>query len=308
MTGHVSVADAIRAGAARMAEHDPLCARIDAETLMAHALGLPRSQMLLHAMREPVPHTFDALVERRMAHEPVAYIVGEAEFWGRDFAVSRDVLIPRGDSEALIRAALDGAGEAGRVLDLGTGSGALLVTFLAERPGWRGAGTDRCDAALAVARRNAERHGVADRAAFERADWSIAGWERGLGTRSFDLVLCNPPYIELSAPLDVGVRAFEPAGALFAGDDGLADYRVLLPQLPHLLAPRGFALFEIGHTQFEAVAELAGANGFSASLERDLAGRPRCAVLRAGGDLHSRTGEGLAKGGTIATSSHTDRR
>lgn len=272
----MTVGEAIRAAAERLAGASDT-ARLDAELLMAHALGCSRSDMLLRAMRDPAPESFAAFVERRAAHEPVAYITGAAEFRGLALTVSPATLIPRGDSETLVDAALERAGPQGRAIDLGTGSGALLLALLAERPGWEGVGIDASAAALAVAGGNAEALGLAGRSTFHRRDWREAGWADGLGT--FDLVLCNPPYVEADAALDPQVRDFEPASALFAGPEGLDDYRLLLPQLGALLKPGGFAVFEIGANQAEAVSALAAAAGLSASLRRDLAARPRALVM-----------------------------
>lgn len=274
----VIVRDALREAALALAgvSESP---RLDAELLMAHALGATRSDLLLRHMADPVPAAFAALAVRRLAHEPVAYILGRQEFYGLDLAVSPAVLIPRGDSETLIEAArsvLDGRPPT-RILDLGTGSGALLLAALSAWPRAHGTGIDRSDAALAVAASNAGALGMAERASFARADWTQAGWAGDLGR--FDLILANPPYVEDHAELAPQVRAHEPAGALFAGPDGLDDYRVLIPQLPGLLAENGLALVEIGHTQGDAVSSLAEAAGMTARLHRDLGNRPRALEL-----------------------------
>ncbi len=268
----MTAADAIRAAAERLAATSDT-ARLDGEVLMAHLLGCTRTELLLHRMQDPVPPGFAALVERRMGHEPVAYITGRQEFYGLPFRVSPAVLIPRGDSEVLVEAALAARPDALRVLDCGTGSGALLLAVLAYLTAARGVGVDRSEEALAVARTNAEQLGLRPQAEFRQADWTAAGWAEELGR--FDLVLANPPYVETAAELDASVRAHEPAGALFAGPDGLDDYRVLVPQLPALLAPGGVALVEIGATQADAVAAIGAAAGLSARLHHDLAGRPR---------------------------------
>jgi release factor glutamine methyltransferase len=273
----VTVGEAIRAAAESLADTSDT-ARLDAELLMAHALGVSRSDMLLRAMRAPVPPGFAALIDRRAGHEPVAYITGTAEFFGLALAVTPATLIPRGDSESLIVAALALAGEAGRAIDLGTGSGALLLALLAERAGWQGVGIDASAGALAVAAGNAAALGLAARSDWHRRDWHTPGWAEGLGT--FDLILCNPPYVEADAALDAQVRDYEPASALFAGPEGLDDYRVLIPQLGQLMVPGGAAIFEIGAGQAEPVTALAEAAGFSADLHRDLAQRPRALVLR----------------------------
>ena len=255
-------------------------ARLDAELLMAHALGCSRSDMLLRHMRDPAPGGFAGLLERRIADEPVAYIIGEAEFFGRRFTVNPDVLIPRIDSETVVNAALAAAPDPRRVLDCGVGSGCLLLTVLAERSGAMGIGIDRAPQALAVASRNAEGLGIATRAELRQADWTMSGWAADLGR--FDLVIANPPYVESEATLDASVRDHEPHGALFAGPDGLDDYRILIPQLRGLLAPGGAAVLEIGWRQAGAVTKLAKETGFDALLTRDLADRPRALTLTYG--------------------------
>lgn len=272
-----TVAAALRQAAERLSQVSDT-ARLDAEVLMAHALGVSRSDLLLRHMQRGAPPGFAALVDRRALREPVAYIVGEQEFHGLPFRVTPDVLIPRDDSEATLAGALEDAGEGGRVLDCGVGSGALLLGFLAERRGWRGVGIDRSAGALQIAGENAARLGLAARVQLVEADWHCEGWAAGLGR--FDRILANPPYVEDDAALSPSVREFEPAGALFAGADGLDDYRALVPQLPALLTPGGTAVLEIGAAQDRAVARIAGEAGFSATLRRDLAGRPRALILR----------------------------
>lgn len=273
MSGGQTVAEAIRAATDLLGSRTD-SARLDAELLMAEALGVRRSDLFLRHMRDPAPAGFAELVARRAAHEPVAYIRGYQEFFGLPFMVSPAVLIPRGDSETLVEAALAAHPAAARVLDCGTGSGALLLAVLHELPQASGIGIDRSEPALAVAAANATRLGLGERAQMIRADWLEPGWTTAVGG-PFDLVLANPPYVETDAPLDPTVRDHEPAGALFAGAEGLDDYRVLVPQLPGLLADQGVALVEIGHTQAEAVTAIGAEAGLSAQLHRDLAGRPR---------------------------------
>ena len=272
-----TVADILRAAAQRLAPISDT-ARLDAEVLMAHALGVARSELLLRHQRDPVPEGFAALCERRRTREPVAYIVGEQEFYGRPFLVTPEVLIPRGDSETIVQAALDACPAPARVLDCGVGSGALLLSVLAERVGALGIGIDRSLGALAVAAANAGRLGLAARARMLRGDWHEPGWADGLGR--FDLILANPPYVEAGALLDRSVAAYEPAGALFAGPDGLDDYHALIPQLRGYLSDRGCAVLEIGHNQAEQVRAIAGLVGFSTELQRDLAGRARALILK----------------------------
>ncbi len=239
---------------------------------MAHALGIERSALLLDLDR-PAPAAFTQFAERRARQEPVAYITGVRGFWTIDLEVVPGVLIPRADSETLIEAAAAhfGSRAPARVLDLGTGSGALLLAALDQWPGATGVGVDQSEAALAIARENAERLGMAARARIIRGGWD------GTGER-YDLILCNPPYIAKSEALPDEVVRYEPASALFAGADGLDDYRRIAPLLPGQLAPGGAAILEIGSTQAEAVTALLRAAGLTVALRRDLAGRPRALV------------------------------
>jgi release factor glutamine methyltransferase len=163
-----------------------------------------------------------------------------------------------------------------RILDLGTGSGALLLATLSVFGDAQGVGIDASAAALAVASGNATRLGLDERANFERRDWTLDGWADGLG--QFDLILCNPPYIEDETPLSPMVARHEPHSALFAGPDGLRDYRILLKTLEKLLKTNGFAIFEIGFNQSKTVEKLGTEAGFSSELTHDLSGNPR--VLR----------------------------
>lgn len=273
----MTVGEAIRAAAERLSGTSDT-ARIDAELLMAHALDCSRSDMLLKRIRDPAPAAFAGLVERRAGHEPVAYIVGLQEFYGRRFAVGPGVLIPRADSETIVQAALDACSAPRRVLDLGTGSGALLLSVLAERSSSMGVGLDASPRAVAIATQNARSLSLPNEWRFERRSWHDAGWSAGLGT--FDLILCNPPYVEDGAVLDADVRDFEPGEALFSGPQGLDDYRALLPQMPELLNKNAVAVFEIDHKQAESVAKIAADAGFSSALRRDLAGRPRALIVR----------------------------
>lgn len=265
---------AIAAAARRLATTSDT-ARLDAELLMAHALGVPREALLLGRMDDLAPARFAALVDRRVSGEPIAYIIGHRAFWTIELEVGPGVLVPRPDSETLIEAAVAHFGRRGprRVLDLGTGPGTLLLAVLAEWPDARGLGVDASPPALDYAGRNACTLGLADRARFRLGDWAegVAG--------PFDLVLCNPPYVESGARLARDVADHEPAEALFAGPDGLDDYRRIAPALPRLIAPGGLAAIEIGHDQFAAVAALLAAEGLSASLRRDLAGRDRCVLV-----------------------------
>jgi release factor glutamine methyltransferase len=244
--------------------------RLDAELLMAHALGVERNAILLDPNRYTVPDSFPALVERRLRHEPIAYITGTRGFWSIDLAVGPGVLVPRADSEALLIAAQ--AHFAGRapttVLDLGTGPGTLLLAALDEWPA-EGLGIDYSGQALDYARANAAALGVTDRTHFIRGSWAsaIAG--------QFDLILANPPYIATDEQLPAEVHDHEPHAALFAGADGLDDYRILAEQLPTLIAPGGAAAIEIGATQAVSVTALLVARGLRVTLHHDYGGNPR---------------------------------
>ena len=266
------IAHALAEAARRLAETSDT-PRLDAELLLAHALGIGREALLLHRLRDDAPIGFGSLVERRLRHEPVAYITGTRAFWTIELGVNPAVLIPRPESETLIEAAVAHFGSAGpkRVLDLGTGSGALLLAALMEWPGASGMGVDASEAAVAVARANAARLGLG-----ARADIRPGGW-RWAGDGGFDLVLCNPPYIGIGESLPAQVVDHEPHGALFAGADGLDDYRALAPLLR--LPPGGLACFEIGADQAGAVSALFAAQGFATRVAPDLAGRDRCVIV-----------------------------
>ncbi|MBU2340879.1 MAG: peptide chain release factor N(5)-glutamine methyltransferase [Alphaproteobacteria bacterium] len=275
----MSVGTAIRRAAELLAASSDT-ARLDAELLMAQALGATRSDMLLRHMREPEPAGFATLVERRARHEPVAHILGRQEFYGLDLRVTRDTLIPRGDSETLVEAAAEWFADReppARILDLGTGTGALLLAALSLWPEAAGLGIDASEAALAVAQENAVALGMGERVSLRLTDWRQPGWADSLGR--FGLALCNPPYVEEDAELAPEVRDHEPARALFAGAEGLDDYRVLIPALRGLLAESAPAILEIGASQAAPVAALATTAGFAAALHHDLAGRPRALLL-----------------------------
>jgi len=256
--------------------------RLDAELLMAHALGVTRETLLLRHLDDPVPPPFADLLARRLAHEPVAYVTGTRAFWTIELSVGPGALIPRPDSETLIEAAVDHFGAQGpkTILDLGTGPGTLLLAALDQWPGATGVGIDRSETALAYARRNAERLGLADRAQFRRGDWGA-----GLDER-FDLILCNPPYVEAGAQLASDVAEWEPHEALFAGSDGLEAYRDLAPGMRRWLAPGGLACVEIGAGQACLRAQRFDDVGSAAAalrvLRQDLWKRERNSLRRHG--------------------------
>ena len=250
--------------------------RLDAEVLMAHALGVTRNEMLLGNRNASCPDAFAALLDRRLAHEPIAYIIGERDFWTISLSVGPGVLIPRADSETLIEAAVAHFGERtpNTILDLGTGPGTLLLAALNQFPKAIGLGIDASETALNYACHNAEKNGLSARATFKQGDWAeeVEGW--------FDLILCNPPYVESEADIDRQVRDYEPSEALFAGADGLDDYRRLAPQIARLLGNQNIAVVEIGHDQADAVSALFEAERLVISIKTDLGGRDRCLIVR----------------------------
>lgn len=251
--------------------------RLDAEVLMSAALGITRDRLLLSNPNGQAPDAFYEFIERRAKGEPVAYITGQRAFWTIDLAVGPGALVPRPDSETLIVAAVEYfAGSTGpeRILDLGTGPGTLLLAALDEWPKAIGLGIDSSETALYYAKRNAERLGMADRATFR-----LGNWAEGVKA-SFDLVLCNPPYVAESAATGPGVAEYEPAEALYAGSEGLDDYRRLAPEIGRLLAPGGFAAIEIGFDQATSAAALFETQGLSPSLAFDLGNRPRALLIK----------------------------
>jgi release factor glutamine methyltransferase len=272
-----TITEAIRVGTLRLrnAVDNP---RLEVRVLLAHAIGGTRADLIREPGRVVETARFHALIDRRLTHEPLAHILGRREFWSLDFQVSPATLIPRPDSETLITAAL--AAFAGRpppaaILDLGTGTGCLLLALLHEFPAAFGIGIDIAPDAARLAGDNAGRLGMADRAAF------VAGnWTNPLDAQ-FDLVISNPPYIPTAdiATLMPDVARYEPARALDGGPDGYDAYRIILRNLPRRLAPGGVAVLELGIGQADTVAALAREAGFAMSLHLDLAGIQRAIAL-----------------------------
>ncbi len=283
VTRTATVGAAVFDAARRLADSGVENARLDARLLVGHALGVGPEAVAGYperAMDGGARGRLEGLLARRAGREPLARILGRREFWSLSFKITADTLDPRPDSEAVVQSALDAVGRVSgprpgplRILDLGTGSGCLLLALLHELPEALGLGVDRSAAAVAVARENAESLGLADRAAFFAGNWG-AGIDG-----DFDCIVANPPYIRDSeiASLAPEVAGFEPRLALSGGDDGLDCYRDIAPQLPSLLAPLGTATVEIGAGQAAAVAGIFGQSGLNiAGIDRDLAGRERC--------------------------------
>lgn len=288
--GH-SRAEALRRAAKALEQAGIAEARGDARFLCLHILGLTSTDLALRGHLPVGQEGAKALTEalgRRLASEPVARILGEWEFRGLTFALSPGTLVPRPDTETLVDTALRlGTVPSPTILDLGTGSGCILIALLDQWPGARGLGIDLSLDALATARRNAAANGVGDRAAFLRGDWCAA--VRG----PFDLILSNPPYIASGVipTLAEEVRRYDPAAALDGGADGLDAYRAIIDSLaarPGLLVTDGALLLETGHDQAEAVAGLGRGAGFHvAGIDCDLAGHARVVTLRPPFDVTS---------------------
>jgi release factor glutamine methyltransferase len=257
--------------------------RFEARLLLSHASGLRTEEMIARG-RDPAPPAIEqslrALTARRVRREPMAYILGEREFWGLPFKVTPAVLVPRPDSETVIEAALalmPDRARAWRILDLGLGSGCLLLTLLKEFPQAHGVGLEASPDALAVAQANAESLGVADRASLRLGDWRQPGWVDLLGG-PFDLAVSNPPYVEAAAidGLMPEVARHEPRLALDGGADGLAAYRTLAAAGPRLVAPGGYFLVEGGEGQATEIARLFAVAGLTPGTPfKDLAGIDR---------------------------------
>ena len=251
-------------------------ARLDAELLMAEALHIDRDKLILSPPDRDVPKRFWSMVKRRLKDEPIAYITGRRAFWNIDLHVGPGVLVPRPDSEVLIASAIEHFEKNGgpqRILDLGTGPGTLLLAALDIWPNATGLGIDVSRRALSYASANARRLGFEKRLKFKLGNWADGIEE------SFDLILCNPPYVAEGAELGPGVREYEPDEALFAGEKGLDAYAELAPQLPGLLNRGGLAVVEIGHEQAKAVTKLIVHEGLDSKVVNDLADHPRALLL-----------------------------
>lgn len=232
----------------------------DARLLMAGALGIDVSRLTLALHDDidpPCQDRFDAFIAQRLLHRPVSRILGTRLFWGRSYHITDDVLDPRGDTETLIAAALEHAGD--RILDLGTGSGVIAITMAAERPTAKVVASDISKSALDVAQKNARDLGVADRLSFVQGSWFDAV------TGRFDLILSNPPYISDAEMRDLApeVLGYDPHIALTPGGDGLDPYRIIARHAPDVLTPYGAVIVEIGHAQAADVTRIFASAGFS---------------------------------------------
>jgi release factor glutamine methyltransferase len=253
---------------------------LEAELLLGHVLKLSRIELIIHRQR-PVTgsemDTFRALLERRIKREPIAYIVGEKEFFGRPFRVTPQVLIPRPETEAMVEYAVAAAPKGSRVLEIGVGSGAVIVSLLCERPDLEGYGNDISFDAIRVARDNARFHGVKDRLRLYTGD-GLKGVHA-----TFPLILANPPYVALSEQgrLEDDVRLFEPPTALFGGKDGLDIVKEIIEDASGCLSSEGLLIMEVGQGQRDAAEDMVSGQGRLRVRQwmKDLAGIPRTAVM-----------------------------
>jgi len=279
----LTVAQARRAAADRLRERGFDTPDLDARLLLGHALGLGHAALVAQSARRLAPAeaaALDAVLARRLAHEPVARIVGTREFWSLPLRITPAVLVPRPETETVVEAVLAVVARDRPLLiaDLGVGSGAILLALLSGLPLAFGIGTDRDTDALRVARDNAQRLALADRVGFVAGDFgtALAG--------GCDVVVSNPPYIPTAdiAALAADVREYDPQAALDGGPDGLAAYRAIAADAARLLAPGGWLAVEIGVDQGEAVSELLAARGLAVTEapRRDLAGCPRVVTAR----------------------------
>lgn len=275
-------AEALRAATRALAGANVPEPLTDARILLCAAAGIDRAALV----RDPDlmlggdAELFETYLQRRLVREPVSRILGWREFWGLDLEVTPAVLDPRPETETLIGATLDVVGRSldqhWRILDLGTGSGAILCALLSELPAARGWAVDLSAGACAVARSNLIRHGLATRSLVLQGDWASS-----LPEQSFDIVVSNPPYIDTSMidALDADVREHDPRAALDGGADGLAAYRTIAAQIPNLLAPSGHALLEVGAGQAAQVTDLLQRAGLRpVGTSRDLAGIERVVI------------------------------
>jgi len=263
---------------------------IDARLLLQQVLGITREELLLEPKRmlsETEQQQFESLLERRLAHEPMSHIIGSREFYGLEFKVTPDVLTPRPDTETVVDTVLlqitenrrwktSNPASVIRILDLGTGTGCLLLSLLHALPNARGTGVDISPQALAVAQENAEKLGLAD-----RAEFALSRWCEKI-SKNYDIIVANPPYIASNAiaALMPDVADYEPHLALDGGPDGLAAYRDIARQLRPHLAEQAIVVLEIGAGQERLVADIFITEGFRLEAERsDLAGIPRCLVM-----------------------------
>lgn len=275
------IADILKEAEAELQQGGIESADIDARLLVQHVTGLTREDILLKPERLiediKVKHLKE-LLARRALHEPVSRIIGLRDFWRHQFKISPETLDPRPDSEILVESVLSRRGHAKNILDLGTGSGCLLLSILGDAPELTGVGIDISEGAIDVARENAKRLGLAARASF-----AATGWETYSPKNLFDIVISNPPYIAWheGPDLEPEVAEYDPDRALFGGEDGLAAYREIALLLPEFLKPEGLVFLEIGATQAKSVTDILAKAGYDViQIQHDLAKRDRVLVAK----------------------------
>lgn len=272
-------ADALVRQAAQALASSSDTARLDAELLLCHVIGKPRTWLYTwgdQPLDADAQAVFVALIERRKCGEPIAYIIGEREFWGLSLETAPHTLIPRPDTELVVEAALDRAmNPSGRLLDLGTGTGAIALAFASERPEWQITGLDVVPEAVALAQRNAKRLAIPN-AAFLESNWFVAL----SATSRYELIVSNPPYIPATDHhLNEGDVRFEPRSALVADDEGLADLHHVVNTAWQHLTPGGWLLLEHGWTQADAVCAMLKSLGYErVESLRDLGQQPRVSL------------------------------
>lgn len=256
-------------------------AGLDARYLLLAAAKMDAAQ-LISADKDSIPESvstaFDAMGERRLKGEPVARILGEKEFYGHNFVLNKETLVPRPETELIVDVALERFSRDGRVLDLGTGTGAIAITLLLEYPDASGVAVDLSKGALECAQQNAERHGVQDRLTLLHGSWFDP-----VPAQKFDLIISNPPYIGVDERDEMNAEAlgFDPQMALFAEEGGLAAYKAIIERANEFLAGDGWLIFEIGYTQAEAVSQLLHDNGFGEIAKlSDLSGHDRAVLAQ----------------------------
>ncbi|MFT6559426.1 peptide chain release factor N(5)-glutamine methyltransferase [Sneathiella sp.] len=278
----LSIADAVRQATIRLKKAGIIGASQDARILLADIFAGDREIQFREPERlltKAQSDAFENFIHRRESREPVSHILGRREFWSRNFYVTSDVLDPRPDSETLIEAALSIVDETvvSKVLDLGTGSGCLILTLLAEIPQAQGLAVDQSSAALNIAAKNAAHLGLSGRISFKQSNWfsSVTG--------TYDLIISNPPYIEtkVTETLEPEVSIYEPRAALDGGADGLVCYREIIHDIGQYLTPEGAVVFEVGKGQASDVAALLADQNFTdIRIHNDLASVERCVSAR----------------------------
>jgi release factor glutamine methyltransferase len=279
----VNMQEALRAGVLRLQQAKIESASLDARILLQHAVHINREELMgrpLASMTQAQMDHYKSLLEKRSQRQPVAQLIGKREFWGMDFRVTGDTLDPRPDSETLIEAVLAARPDRNapiKILDLGTGTGCLILTLLKEYKNAVAVAVDRCAQALEVARGNAQALELEGRVQFVESNWC----EKVQGV--FDVVISNPPYIPSAdiAGLETEVKKFEPMGALDGGVDGMDAYRAILSQIKKVLSPGGIAAFEIGFGQQQSLESLAKGAGMQlVSHRKDLSGVVRTLIFQ----------------------------